>query len=68
MENPFEYQRIVVGKTFVDRDNELKILINSLLSGENMLLYSPRRLGKSSLLKEMLLRIGDKRIVYVDLW
>ena len=44
MENPFEYQRIVVGKTFVDREEEIKILTKGLLSRENMLLYSPRRL------------------------
>jgi AAA+ ATPase superfamily predicted ATPase len=69
MENPFEYQRIVVGKTFVDREEEIKILTKALLSGENMLLYSPRRLGKSSLLQEVLLRIDDQRIaIYVDLW
>jgi len=69
IENPFEYQRIVIGKTFVNRENELKILTNALFSGENMLLYSPRRLGKSSLLKEAILRIGNKRIaIYVDLW
>ena len=69
MENPFEYQRIVVGKTFVDREQEIEILTKALLSGENMLLYSPRRLGKSSLLQETLLRIKDKRTaIYVDLW
>jgi len=69
MENPFEYQRIVVGKTFVDREEELKILTKALLSGENMLLYSPRRLGKSSLLQEVLLHIAKQRItIYVDLW
>ena len=69
MENPFEYQRIVVGKTFVDREEEMKTLIKGLLSRENMLLYSPRRLGKSSLLQEVLLRIKDRCIViYVDLW
>jgi hypothetical protein len=69
MENPFEYQRIVVGKTFVDREEEIKILTKGLLSRENMLLYSPRRLGKSSLLQEVLLRIADQCIViYVDLW
>jgi AAA+ ATPase superfamily predicted ATPase len=69
MENPFEYQRIVVGKTFVDREQEIKILTKALLSGENMLLYSPRRLGKSSLLQETLLRIKDERTsLYVDLW
>jgi len=69
IENPFEYQRIVAGEAFVDRERELKTLINALLSGENILLYSPRRLGKSSLLKEAMKRIGDKRIsIYVDLW
>lgn len=69
MQNPFEYQRIVAGNNFVDREVELKILIGALLSGENILLYSPRRLGKSSLLKEAMVRIGNKRIsIYVDLW
>lgn len=69
MENPFDYQRIVVGESFVDRDKELKTLTDAMLSGENMLLYSPRRLGKSSLLKEVLNRIEKKRIsIYVDLW
>jgi len=69
IENPFEYQRIVAGKTFVDREEELKSLIDALLSGENILLHSPRRLGKSSLLKETLQRIGNKRLsIYIDLW
>ncbi len=69
MENPFEYQRIVVGETFVDREQELKTLVDAMRSGENMLLYSPRRLGKSSLLKEALSRIENDRIcVYIDLW
>ena len=69
MENPFEYQRIVNGKTFVDREEEMKKIENALLSRENMLLYSPRRLGKSSLLKEVSSRIKHQRIViFVDLW
>ncbi|MEA2055068.1 MAG: ATP-binding protein [Candidatus Thermoplasmatota archaeon] len=69
MENPFDYQRIVVGESFVDREKELKALIDAVLSGENILLYSPRRYGKSSLLKEAIRRIGEERIsIYVDLW
>jgi hypothetical protein len=69
MENPFEYQRIVVGETFVDRNQELKTILEAIRSGENLLLYSPRRLGKSSLLKEALRRVQKERIcVYVDLW
>ena len=69
MKNPFDYQRIVVGEGFVDREQELKILIRGMLSGENILLYSPRRLGKSSLLKEAIRRVSKECIpMYVDLW
>lgn len=69
MENPFEYQRVVIGKTFVNRKEEIKTLKQALLSNENILLYSPRRLGKTSLLKQLLSQInGDHISVYVDLW
>jgi len=69
MENPFEYQRVVIGKTFVNRKKEIKTLKQALLSNENILLYSPRRLGKTSLLKQVLSQINDDHIcVYIDLW
>ena len=69
MENPFEYQRVVTGERFVDRREEIKILTNSMIQGENLILFSPRRLGKTSLLKEAMRRITEKRtIVYIDLF
>lgn len=69
MQNPFEYQRVVTGNKFVDREKELKIIIDAMMNGENLILISPRRLGKTSLLKEAMRRINGKRIIaYVDLF
>jgi len=68
--NPFEYQRIVEGRTFINREEELKILTQAMHQRENILLYSPRRLGKSSLLKQASATIKEKNlvIIYIDLW
>ena len=67
--NPFEYQRIITGKSFIDREKELNELKRSLRSKENRIIYSPRRLGKSSLIKELFRLIGNEYItIYVDLW
>ncbi|MDI6655702.1 MAG: ATP-binding protein, partial [Candidatus Hydrothermarchaeota archaeon] len=67
--NPFKYAEVVTGEDFVDREDELKELISDLISGQNVILYSPRRYGKTSLIKEIFRRIGSKAItVYVDLY
>lgn len=54
MINPFKYGTIVTGKDFADRKDELKLLTQELTSGQNMILYSPRRYGKSSLIINVL--------------
>lgn len=67
--NPFKYTHVVVGDDFVDREEELKSLISSLLSGQNVILYSPRRYGKTSLIHEAFRRIDKKAITtYIDLY
>jgi predicted transcriptional regulator len=68
-ENPFDYQRVVTSSSFVDREKEIEILLGALLSGESTILYSPRRLGKSSLIQEVFRRIGKERMaIYINLW
>jgi AAA+ ATPase superfamily predicted ATPase len=47
--NPFKYGGIVSGNDFADRKTELSELIKEVTSGQNMLLYSPIKYGKSSL-------------------
>ena len=69
MENPFKFGRIVTGEDFVDRDKEIEEIIREVRSGVNVVLYSPRRMGKSSLLMEMARRYrGELLFVYVDLY
>jgi AAA+ ATPase superfamily predicted ATPase len=69
MENPFKYGVEVTGEDFVDRKRELTELRDEVLSGKSIVLYSPRRLGKSSLLKELFRRIKDEAIpAYVKLY
>ena len=58
MKNPFVYGVIVTGKHFVDREKEIKELTIGLLGGQHIILYSPRKMGKSSILEETFRRIN----------
>lgn len=72
MESPFHYGTIVCGKYFINRTKEKEMLKTNLLSGVNTMLISPRRWGKSSLVKESMVELAkanDKvRICHLDLF
>lgn len=70
MQNPFVYGQEVWGEIFCNRRNEIKELLSDIRSGQNVIIYSPRRYGKTSLLKEVLRKAEDAGIVgiYVDLY
>jgi hypothetical protein len=51
MNNPFHYGSPVSGERFTDRADELKALVTCMLKGQNAVVLSPRRYGKTSLLK-----------------
>lgn len=48
--NPFHYGTPVVGEQFVGRERELDALLSRMRNGINVVLLSPRRYGKTSLL------------------
>ncbi len=50
MPNPFEFSDPVTGENFADRKAELKALTARMLSGQNVIVISPRRYGKTSLI------------------
>jgi len=54
MENPFNYLQFATGDQFYDRKEIRKDLLSRFLSGQsNVVLYGPRRYGKSSLVAEL---------------
>ncbi len=50
MQNPFLFGKIVTDEHFCDRKEEQHLLMENLTGGQSIVLISPRRMGKSSLL------------------
>ncbi len=72
MENPFSYTGIVRGDAFCNRQTEQKELLKFIKGSQNVLLYSHRRYGKSSLIHKLFNRLERQRpkidTLYVDLY
>ncbi len=72
METPFIYGKLATGKSFTDRENELKLLKQNFQAGTNTILISPRRWGKSSLVKkaadEIMITKSTIRIIQLDMF
>lgn len=69
-ENPFKYGQIVSGDYFADREKEIEEIKLDLLSGQNLIIYSPRRYGKTSLILKILEELRQRKLIciYVDLF
>ena len=70
MENPFVYGKVVRGKYFADREAEIAELKNDIASSQNVIVFSPRRYGKTSLILEVLDRVKVDGLLtcYIDLF
>jgi hypothetical protein len=64
--NPFVYGEIVPAGAFVGRDAELERLTTDLASGQKVFLISPRRYGKSSLVRQAAAALGRRRIATLE--
>ena len=64
--NPFKFGTIVEGNFFTDRNTELDQLKHKLDSENHIVLISPRRFGKSSLVFKTLSQI-DRPQIFLDL-
>ena len=69
MENPFSYGTVVRGDDFYDRKDETQRLVSTLESGNNVVLYAPRRYGKTSLVFKVMAELEAKNClcIYFDL-
>ena len=66
MTNPFVYGEVVPASAFVDRETELDRLTRDLQAGQKIFLISPRRYGKSSLVRQALVAAGRGGALTVD--
>lgn len=67
--NPFNYISIAEGDNFYDRVEETKRIVDTLQGGNNLVLFSPRRYGKTSLVFRAMQQLEQQGIicVYLDL-
>jgi len=72
MENPFSYSDYVTGKAFCNRDKEQKDLIYYAQNSQNVLVYSHRRMGKTSLVHQVTHQLKKTKptvkSIYIDLY
>jgi hypothetical protein len=67
VQNPFVYGEIVPDEAFVDREAELDRLAGDLTAGQKVFLISPRRYGKSSLVRQTLNTLSRRGSLTVEI-
>src|SRR5436190_14826106 len=65
--NPFVYGEVVPAAAFVNRVAELERLVADLADGQKVFLISPRRYGKSSLIRHALAALARRGAITVDI-
>ena len=65
MQNPFRYGAKVTGGAFYDRREIKSSMLNVIDGCNNVVLYGPRRYGKSSLVAEIIEELSEKGVICV---
>jgi len=69
MINPFHYEGFALEEQFYGRERELEKIQTLVNNSNNLLLYSKRRMGKSSLIKELMNRNANQcYTLYCDIF
>ena len=69
MKNPFIYGSYVHEPHFTDREDETKMIVSGLMGRQSFWVHSPRRMGKSSLVRHVLRELPERyQTFYVDLY
>jgi uncharacterized protein len=68
--NPFRYGDVATGEYFTNRVHELDEVTEDITNGQNIVIISPRRYGKTSLIFEAIQRLRDQKVLvaYLDLF
>jgi len=70
--NIFPYETIASDKEFFGRETEVADINSFIENSNNLIIFSKRRLGKSSLINEVILRIEESKkdilCIYIDIY
>jgi hypothetical protein len=61
--NPFRFGDLALDEAFTDRERELRALEADILNGQNVVIFAPRRYGKSSLVWRAAQRLTAKKVL-----
>ena len=64
--NPFVYGEVVTATAFADREQERERLTNDLAEGQKVFLISPRRYGKSSLIRDVMKGLAGRGVLTAE--
>ena len=68
MDNPFKFGRVVDDQSFCNRKKEIAELKKYIRDSHSVWLYSPRRYGKTSLVKKVFNELSEVKTIYFDLY
>jgi uncharacterized protein len=61
--NPFRFGDIALDDAFADREHEVAELTDDALNGQNVVVFAPRRYGKTSLVERVAHELTRKRVL-----
>lgn len=63
--NPFTFGTVATGESFYDRHKECDHIVKTLAGGNNMVLYAPRRFGKTSLIVKAIQQLEEQGFICI---
>ena len=61
--NPFRFGALALDESFADREDELAELTNDVRNGQDVVVFAPRRRGKSSLVWRAARKLASERVL-----
>jgi hypothetical protein len=65
--NPFRYGPIALDEAFTDRRAELDELCRDALNGQDVVIFAPRRFGKTSLVRRVAQELGRRKVLVAEI-
>ena len=61
--NPFRYGALALDEAFTNREDEIRELTRDILNGQDVVVFAPRRYGKTSLVWRVIQEVEKKKVL-----